>query len=757
MRKFVRKLVRLYYSLPVQLLVSQVMQHRSILAFWIFLLLIVTQSIMTGMGVPYQFLEPEYLRQVNGLSFFWVGISLGFFTLAHHMTCYILDGYKFFFIALLRRPFRMFVLNNSVMPLLFWVVYAVQIVRFQSINPRFDGWQIAWLLVCLFGGGVAVIGLGFLYFTYTDHNALARVSKRVVEGLGSQVRVQQRIRQGIEQGVRVESYFIWPWATRRVPQNIKGDHRPILRVLTQNHANAIVIVTVFLLLLVLMGVFQEYTAAQLPSAATLTLLMAFFVMLVGALTFWFRRWGAVLIVLVLAVFYLWNKYEPFNGKHMAFGMDYMAPAADYSLTHIHELASAQNIAADYKAGEQLLNNWLQRYYAKHGAKAPKPKLLLIGVTGGGLRSATWTMTCLQKADSALHGNLADYWRLTTGASGGMMGAAFYRELLLWDEAALGSQRNDPRQLSAISSDVLNRVMFNMVANLFLPKAPYTQKQDAISRDRGWAFESQFMENTRQFHGRRLKDYAAPELEARVPMLLFAPTIINDGRQLLISAQPISYLLQPQPFNAVYSNEISGVEFRRMFGPQKADDLRITTAIRMSASFPYILPFAELPSDPPIQVMDAGVFDNFGVFLSMKYVFAFRHWLARHTSGVVYLQIRDSEQEQQAFGLGEQTLLDRITGVFGSTYHSFAESKDFQNDDLLAYTQTLLGVPLDVVDLQYIPAVRDQEAALNFHLTAREKKDIISSVAHPVNRQALAMLAQLLGGQTPPPASRPPRQ
>lgn len=747
LRNVVRFLVRLYYSLPMQLLVSQAMQHRSILAFWIFLLLIVTQNIMTGMGVPYQFLEPEYLRQVNGLGFFLVGVSLGFFTLAHHMTCYILDGYRFFFIALLRRPFRIFVLNNSLMPLLFWVIYAVEIVRFQSINPRFDGWQIAWLLVCLFGGGVAVIGLGFLYFTYTDHNALSRVGERFVKGVHTPMRMQQRMRQGIEQSVRVERYFLWPWETRRVPQNIGGDHRPILRVLTQNHANAIVIVSVFFLLLVMLGVFQEYRVAQLPSAATLTLLMAFFIMLVGALTFWFRRWGAVLIVLVVVGFYLWNKYEPLNGKHMAFGMDYMATPAPYNLDNIHRQADPQHVAADYHTGEQMLNNWLLRYQTKYGKNA-KPKLLLIGVTGGGLRSATWTVTCLQKADSALQGNLGDYWRMVTGASGGMMGASFYRELMLWDQAGLTELRNEPRQREAISGDILNRVMFNLIANLFLPKAPYTQKQDALSRDRGWAFEAQFIENTRQFNDRRLKDYAVPELVARVPMVLFAPTIINDGRQLLISAQPVSYLLQPMAFGNAYRNEVSGVEFRRMFGAQRADDLRITTAIRMSASFPYILPFAELPSEPTIQVMDAGVFDNFGVFLSMKYLFAFRHWIEANTSGVVYLQIRDSEQEQQTFDLGKQTLLDRLTGVFGSTYHSFAESKDFQNDDLLAYTKSILKVPLHVVDLQYIPAVRDQEAALNFHLTAREKADIVSSITHPVNRQVLQTLHQLLVGESP---------
>ena len=58
----------------------------------------------------------------------------------------------------------------------------------------------------------------------------------------------------------------------------------------------------------------------------------------------------------------------------------------------------------------------------------KPYLFIINVSGGGTRSATFTLSVLQRMDSLCGGRLMDKTFLITGASGGMLGAAYYREL-----------------------------------------------------------------------------------------------------------------------------------------------------------------------------------------------------------------------------------------------------------------------------------------------------------------------------------------
>ena len=71
---------------------------------------------------------------------------------------------------------------------------------------------------------------------------------------------------------------------------------------------------------------------------------------------------------------------------------------------------------------QILENW------KKKQKEEKPILLIINTSGGGSRSAAFTMNILQKLDKENGGHLMDKTFMITGASGGMFGAAYFREL-----------------------------------------------------------------------------------------------------------------------------------------------------------------------------------------------------------------------------------------------------------------------------------------------------------------------------------------
>ena len=55
-------------------------------------------------------------------------------------------------------------------------------------------------------------------------------------------------------------------------------------------------------------------------------------------------------------------------------------------------------------------------------------MYIINVSGGGNRSATFTMNILQRLDSLMNGKLMKQTVLINGSSGGMFGAAYFREL-----------------------------------------------------------------------------------------------------------------------------------------------------------------------------------------------------------------------------------------------------------------------------------------------------------------------------------------
>ena len=109
-------------SFPIQLLLLHLQKNLSLLLIWGVLLGFVLHQFGVVLGIPYLFLDPEYLHEVSWLSFFWMGLGLAVFTMAFHMTTYIMDGWRFTFLAVVHRPFIHYCFNNSIVPLLFYLL-----------------------------------------------------------------------------------------------------------------------------------------------------------------------------------------------------------------------------------------------------------------------------------------------------------------------------------------------------------------------------------------------------------------------------------------------------------------------------------------------------------------------------------------------------------------------------------------------------------------------------------------------------------
>lgn len=747
-----RSAASLYFSLPVQLAVSQLTHHLLIVSFWGFLFLLVTGNFMGGYGGHHLLLEPEYgaSGRVSFTAMLLMGVALGLFTLAYQMTCYILDGYRFFFIAQLKRPFRVFALNNFILPTAFWATYIARFVRFQIDEAKVPPADVVPWVAGLIVGGVGVLLLAIVYFTYTDANVklTERLGTRLHMGIDRPVRVVRRAMLAMEQPVRVDVYFggYLSWRLQRAPSRVRGDYRPMLKVLTRNHGNALVILGLFVVLLAVLSSLRDDPRFQMPSGVSLLLWLALLVMLVGAINFWFRKIGLIAVLALFLSFLFLNNYEPFVGRHDAIGLNYTPRPARYSQQALALLARPEHLQRDLDSSIAMLEAWRARYQAQYGPTA-RPKLIVLATSGGGLRSATWTLTALQAIDSVLDGQLPLHLRLVSGASGGMMGATYWRELLL-DSAQTPARRHHAEHAERLSRDLLNPITFAMLANVFTPARHLEDDGDRFDADRGYVMEENFIKNTGRFEGKRLRDYVRPEREGRIPQIIYSPAITNDGRQLLVASQPVSYLMKAMRFNDVYHNELPAVDFQSLMAGHDPGRLRITTAMRMSASFPYVMPFIQLPTDPPVQVMDAGAIDNFGVYVATQWLFAHRAWLDAHCSGVIILQVRDTRREGGFVQSAPNSILDRTLGVFGNAYHAFARSKDFQNDYLLSYTRTTLNVPVQVLDLQYIPSEPMKEASLSFHLTDFERADVIQSIHHCDNRRTLNLLRQLIRPQAP---------
>ena len=111
------------YSFPVQLLLNNFKRNQVLLLCWVILFAMITGGFGKYLGVPYLFLDPEYLNKVNFTSFMIMGAITGGFTTAFNITCYIADGHRFSFVGALHRPFSKFSLNNGILPVAFLITY----------------------------------------------------------------------------------------------------------------------------------------------------------------------------------------------------------------------------------------------------------------------------------------------------------------------------------------------------------------------------------------------------------------------------------------------------------------------------------------------------------------------------------------------------------------------------------------------------------------------------------------------------------
>nr|WKN35291.1 patatin-like phospholipase family protein [Tunicatimonas sp. TK19036] len=775
MRKLKKNIIEpIYYALPVQLLILHLRKNQLLLLCWILLISIVTGYFGKSLGIPYLFLDPEYLGRVDFFSFFWLGMAFGGFNMAYHIICYILDGPSFGFLGTLSRPFAKFALNNGVIPAFFIVLYLLYMINFQVANEYNTVGSIFEKVGGFFCGFILIVLIIFEYFRWTNQDIVrllaSNVNKKLKKVRFSRVRIMSNLKEAKKGVRRVDNYLDLGFRVKSAPV-VRHDKSLILQVFNQNHLNSVVMEMFVFGLILTLGIFSDNPVFQIPAAASCLLLLTVIIMLAGAVSYWLRGWATTAIIIGFFFLNMMVRYEWGENAYRAFGLDYTTEPAEYSLERLKALNDTSYYYQDYKATEQILDTWydnMQQQY--HYNAGRRPKMVLICTSGGGLRSAMWTTVALQQADSITQGHLMDHTRLFTGASGGLIGAAYFRELVLQQKLSekkampivLAKQQDarsiyDPYYANLIAQDNLNPIIFTLLMNdMLVRNQPFTYNGFRYAKDRGYAFEQQFNQNTDSVLDKTLGDYYEPEKKALIPMIFLTPAIVNDGRKLYISPQHVSYMHTRLPEKHYsHTSIIKGVDFRRLLDKQQADNLRFLTALRMNAAFPYVTPNVTLPTSPAIQIMDAGMTDNFGISDAVRFMFVFREWINTHTSGVILLNIRDSEKIEEIDKPASASLIERMTAPFRFFYDNLFNIQDISNDDRIELAQSWLGVSLHSIYLEYTSYVPEdwklinpdrrtlERPSLSWRLTSREKDNIFQNIKHPKNQAALQELKYLL--------------
>jgi hypothetical protein len=743
-------IVKFFYSFPIRLFLLHLRSNLLMIGMWVFLVSLITGLIGRKFGFSYLFLDPEYLSEVNFWSFFLIGLTFGGFLMTWNLTTYLLTAHHFPFLASLRNPFTKFCLNNLLLPIVFLAFYIISIIAFQI---RFEGWTIEDILlqtIGLFTGMLSLLIFYFLYFHYTNQDISSY--KDIIEARKSQAANITPGRKDIDLDYikmdanrwRVDNYFNEAFKFRLVRSVAHYDASMLKQIFKQNHLNALIIQLLTMMALFTLGSLMDYSLFRIPAAASLFIMMSVIIAIIGAITYWFDEWRKTIIILTLIAINFFTSLQNLNYSNKAYGLNYEGLLVEYDYKRLEELCLPEKIRQDMDSTIAILNNWKAK---NTSVKGKKPKMVLIATSGGGLRAASWTVNVLQTADSLLNGGLLDHTTLITGASGGMLGAGYLRELYLRQQQDSELNLYSREYLDNISKDMLNSVAFTLVSNdLFLPWARFQVGEHSYRKDRGYIFEQQLNENTHNVMNKTLSDYRQAERTAQIPMMFLTPSIVKDARRFIISPQPVSYMMiAPVGLERKNTVEVDAVDFRAMFREQEADSLLFTSALRMSATFPYIMPDVHLPAKQQLEAVDAGFIDNYGLLSATRFIQVFRDWIIEHTSGVVLVQISHSRKvdhiarKDDSKGVIE-TLFNPI-GIAGQIF----SLQEFEQDNSLGFIYDLLGDEyFHYVRFIYDPR-RDKklQASISFHLTNREKEVIREEIKEEGNQENLQLLQELL--------------
>lgn len=417
------------------------------------------------------------------------------------------------------------------------------------------------------------------------------------------------------------------------------------------------------------------------------------------------------------------------------------------------------------------------------AENQKRPLVVVCVSGGGLRAAAWTVAVMQELERSF-AQMVDgsgrsmpvdfpcHVRLVAGASGGMVGAGYYvANLPAPPESPLRRSEDVlSAQYAAITQDYLTPIVHAMtyhdIRSLFSPFGR--------PHDRGQALEAAWKKHLSGALEQSFARLRPGEEAGWRPSLVFSPMLVEEGRRLLISnldlrgvASNDGTIIQAErdgqtdptlPARKLLNRfSYESYELFRLFpGPEVRQQFRVATAARMSASFPYVSSAPTLPTDPRRRVVDAGYYDNDGVSLAASWLFSGsnRDWLRKNASKILLVQIRDGASEErrklQDWPPDDTTPITRglefLTTPPTALFNARVGSSSFRNDGLLEILSQQL-----ISELQLKPLLeRLEEPEIAILTRAKERftaQTIVASTAdnpEKLNelRRAIAVKGQL---------------
>ncbi len=352
--------------------------------------------------------------------------------------------------------------------------------------------------------------------------------------------------------------------------------------------------------------------------------------------------------------------------------------------------------------------------------------VVVTASGGGISAAFWSAAVLaflqeEDPDRTLPRSLL----ATSAVSGGSVGLAFYLQEFDAGPPDLSAvetarERAGKSSLAAVAWGLAYPDFHRMFVPFLV----------ADRYDRGWALERAWKEQGLRDDS-TLRRWRHGVARGTRPTAIFNATMLETGQRMLIATHDLS---DPEISDAASPCGWLGL--------YPDCDLRIATAARLSASFPYVSP-ASRPvwrgDDPQpdcltpatsYHLQDGGYYDNDGVASALDFLDrAIPALAAGGVRKIVLLRIRAGEVGQRPEAKEGQGWISAILGPLKTMLNARGASQVDRNryaiNKFIPFWEYHSDWPIDVYDVVF---ELSEQASLSWHLTEHERELILAELS-----------------------------
>jgi hypothetical protein len=366
-------------------------------------------------------------------------------------------------------------------------------------------------------------------------------------------------------------------------------------------------------------------------------------------------------------------------------------------------------------------------------------ILVVATAGGGIRAAAWTAEVMTGLERGGCRAVSDSLVLVSSVSGGSVGSMF----VVAPYSGKGEYPASDEELAAIRFNAerssLSAVGWGLAYPDLARTVPLLGSFVPETYDRGWSLENSWATGWREkgLPTPTMKSWRDDVRNGSRPAVIFNATSSETGDRFLISSTDPSI-------------DTSSAGTERFFTLFPTGNMNVTTAARLSATFPYVSPLAR-PSAGPVatayHVGDGGYYDNTGLLSAVEWLRDAGSALQGKTVLLILIDAKPTPERGGSSWSWQQQLVGPIETLL-QVRTSSQQLRDSIERDMAHDYLASQRPPVDVTTVSFLFAT-ESPAPLSWHLTQHQIKQIEDSWLEKENQDASRQVRGTLSCSTNP--------